>query len=288
LLHRDLSISKVNTVRRALDRFKGGGLLDAAAPARVVGIILSDVPEGDLIDVGSGPTLREQGRAPRADALEVLDRAGLLEFMPPEILHALAESNGLAAAATDGPAPPMALHNLVVASNADARRSALAQAEAEGFVASISERSLSGRARVCGARLARQLREDPARDRPRCIIHGGETTVELRGAGSGGRNQELALGAVEGLSGAPGNMLVTLATDGEDGPTDAAGAVVDGSTATRAEALDLDLRAHLEDNDSYTYFAALDDLLRIGPTGTNVADLAFGFRFPDARVGGRL
>ena len=115
--------------------------------------------------------------------------------------------------------------------------------------------------------------------RPACIIAGGETTVTLRGSGRGGRNQELALAAVADLAGLPDLALVALATDGGDGPTDAAGAVVTGATLDRARALGLDPAAHLARNDAYPFFDALGDLLKPGPTETNVNDLAFLFAF---------
>ena len=115
--------------------------------------------------------------------------------------------------------------------------------------------------------------------RPACIIAGGETTVTLRGSGRGGRNQELALAAVASMAGLPNLALVALATDGGDGPTDAAGAVVTGATLDRARALGLDPAAHLARNDAYPFFDALGDLLRPGPTETNVNDLAFVFAF---------
>ena len=116
-------------------------------------------------------------------------------------------------------------------------------------------------------------------DRPLCLIAGGETTVTIRGDGKGGRNQELALAAVPLLDGQPDVMLVTLATDGEDGPTDAAGAVVTGETRLRGVQLGLDPEKFLNNNDAYHYFQALGDLLKPGPSGTNVNDLTFLFRF---------
>jgi hydroxypyruvate reductase len=115
--------------------------------------------------------------------------------------------------------------------------------------------------------------------RPACLVWGGETTVTVRGKGRGGRNQELALAAAQALDSLPGVLLVALATDGTDGPTDAAGAVATGDTAARARAAGLDLATHLATNDAYPFFDALDDLLRTGPTGTNVNDLLFLFAF---------
>ena len=129
-----------------------------------------------------------------------------------------------------------------------------------------------------GRELAHRLRVDSAmKPRPFCLIAGGETTVTLRGKGKGGRNQEVALSAVSELRDLENVMLVALGTDGDDGPTDAAGAVVTGETAQRAELLGLDASDHLSRNDAYPFFDALGDLLKTGPTGTNVNDLNFLF-----------
>jgi hydroxypyruvate reductase len=147
----------------------------------------------------------------------------------------------------------------------------------------IGGTDLQGEARDAAFDLATLLRQawktgDPV-PRPACIVAGGETTVTLRGNGRGGRNTELALSAVNELADFPDVMLVALATDGEDGPTDAAGAVVDGGTFRRAAALGLQPVEHLERNDSYPFFDALGDLFKPGPTGTNVNDLTFLFVF---------
>ncbi len=171
--------------------------------------------------------------------------------------------------------------NILIGSNLLAAQAALKQAEAEGFHPYLLRTDLQGEARQVAVELCRTLRwawqtGDPA-PRPACIVAGGETTVTLRGDGRGGRNTELALAAVTELVNCPDVMLITLATDGEDGPTDAAGAVVTGETFGRAYGLGLDPVECLRRNDSYTFFAALDDLLKPGPTGTNVNDLTFLF-----------
>jgi hydroxypyruvate reductase len=127
-----------------------------------------------------------------------------------------------------------------------------------------------------GVMLAKRLRDETTRrPRPFCLIAGGETTVTLKGNGKGGRNQELALAAVDELRGLENCMLISLATDGDDGPTDAAGAVVTGESARRAESLGLDAAGSLVRNDAYPFFERLGDLIRCGPTGTNVNDLQF-------------
>ena len=156
-------------------------------------------------------------------------------------------------------------------------------ARATGFNALLLTTYLQAEAREAGRMLAAIARELASSGhplpRPACIVAGGETTVTLRGSGRGGRNQELALAAVADLAGLPDLALVALATDGGDGPTDAAGAVVTGATLDRARALGLDPAEHLARNDAYPFFDALGDLLKPGPTETNVNDLAFVFAF---------
>jgi glycerate 2-kinase len=168
------------------------------------------------------------------------------------------------------------VRNMIIGDNQLAARAALQQAEQEGFHAEVLTHELQGEARDVGVMLARRLQDElSTRPRPFCLIAGGETTVTIKGNGKGGRNQELALAAVREMDGLEDAMLIALATDGDDGPTDAAGAVVTGESARRAEALGLDAAGHLSRNDAYPFFQALGDLLMPGPTGTNVNDLVF-------------
>jgi hydroxypyruvate reductase len=170
------------------------------------------------------------------------------------------------------------VQNIIIGDNKLAAQAALAQAERDGFHAQIMTNELQGEAREVGSELAQRLRvETSKRTRPFCLIAGGETTVTIKGKGKGGRNQELALAAVNELSGLEGVMLVALGTDGDDGPTDAAGAVATGESARMAESLGLDAADYLSRNDAYPFFEKLGDLLKTGPTGTNVNDLIFLF-----------
>ncbi|MEM6292210.1 MAG: MOFRL family protein [Myxococcota bacterium] len=164
----------------------------------------------------------------------------------------------------------------VLADNDTAVQAAARAARAEGLEVQV-EAPLRGEARVEGARWARARMDAPPTDAVRCTIAGGETVVTVRGDGLGGRNQEFALAAAPQLLHAPHALLLSLATDGEDGPTDAAGAVVDGATVIRALEAGLDPDAYLKANNAYAFFDALDDLLRTGPTGTNVCDLKIAF-----------
>jgi hydroxypyruvate reductase len=275
------SIAEINILRRHLDRLKGGGLARLVAPARLVSLILSDVVGNPLETIASGPTAPDPSR--REDALALLTRYKLL------VTHSRIETALRAAPETLKPGDHVfeKVDNILVGSNLLAAQAALKQAEAEGFHPYLLRNDLQGEARNAAPELCRTLRwayqtGDPAPP-PACIVAGGETTVTLcSNSGRGGRNTELTLAAVSELAGFPEVMLITLATDGEDGPTDAAGAVVTGETFARAHALGLDPLDHLRRNDSYPFFAALDDLLKPGPTGTNVNDLTFLFTFPPA------
>jgi hydroxypyruvate reductase len=175
------------------------------------------------------------------------------------------------------------VQNVLVASNELAARAATLEAERAGFATLLLSTFVEGEAREVGKVLAALAREVDASahplGRPCCLVLGGETTVTVRGEGRGGRNQELALGAALKLDGLDDVLVVALATDGNDGPTDAAGAVADGTTMARASALGLDPFEALATNDSYTFFQRLGDLLLSGATNTNVNDLAFVFLF---------
>jgi hydroxypyruvate reductase len=233
--------------------------------------------------IASGPTVPDSTTF--QDAWNILARYDLLARTPPTILEYL--SSGKAGNFPDTPKPGDPLfdrvHNRVVASNFLAARAAVEQARAEGMHALLLTTYLQGEARSAGPLLAAVAAEIEATSnplpRPACLVAGGETTVTLRGNGLGGRNQELALSAVRPLAGLPDTVLVCLATDGGDGPTDAAGAVVTGETFSRGQESGLDHEDFLARNDSYHYFQALGDLLLPGPTLTNVNDLAFLFLF---------
>lgn len=271
------SIDQINTVRKHLDRLKGGGLARLVFPASLVTLVLSDVV-GDPLDViASGPAVPDPSTF--ANALEILDHFGLLPSLPASVRVRLEQ--GAAGQIPETPKPGdlvfEKVQTLIVSSNIQAAQAALRQAKQEGFHTLLLTTRLQGEARQAGrflAGLARQVCDsgDPI-PRPACIIAGGETTVTLTGSGRGGRNQELALGAVADLSGLEGVFLVALATDGGDGPTDAAGAVATGLSLARAACLGLQPRFHLANNDSYPFFDALGDLLKPGPTRTNVNDL---------------
>ncbi|HZB94509.1 MAG TPA: DUF4147 domain-containing protein, partial [Herpetosiphonaceae bacterium] len=279
LLRAGATISELNTLRKHCTRLTGGQLARLATPARVEALIVSDVVGSPLDVIASGPTTPDSTTF--ADAWAIVERYDLEAMLPAAVIAHL--QRGLDGTVAETPKPDQALWahvgNMVVAGNATAAETAVTVARARGFNAMLLTTFLEGEAREVGrvaAAVARELAERGAPlDPPALIVAGGETTVTLRGDGLGGRNQELALGAVEGLAGLRSTLLVSLATDGGDGPTDAAGAVASGETLRRARSLDLAPADFLRHNDAYHFFAALGDLLRPGPTLTNVNDLLF-------------
>jgi hydroxypyruvate reductase len=277
------SIDEINTLRKHLDQVKGGQLARLTFPARLATLILSDVVGSPLDVIASGPAVPDPTTF--EDAYTVLSRYALLEKTPASILHHLECGRSGEIPETPKPGDPIfsTVQHVVIGSNHQAAEAAIKQAHQEGFNPLLLTTYLQGEARQAGRTLgavARQVNAtgQPVR-RPACIVAGGETTVTLRGDGLGGRNLELALGAVVELDGLPDSALVTLATDGGDGPTDAAGAVVTGETMLRALRLGIHPADYLNRNDSYHFFEALGDLVITGPTGTNVNDLAFLFAF---------
>jgi hydroxypyruvate reductase len=277
------TINEVNTLRKRLDLVKGGGIAEAVNLGHLMTLILSDVVGDDLDAIASGPTVPDSSSFD--DVREILEKYELTPMLPDSVLEHFVK--GLSGEVEDTPFADNQIFdknsvhlvgNLKIAANA-----AKEQAIAEGFHANIASTSYQGEARTAGDRFVTVMREMSERGiplpRPACLIFGGETTVTLRGNGKGGRNQEMALSAVKGMSGLKNCMLVTLATDGGDGPTDAAGAVVVPDTLARSEAVGLDVTEFLANNDAYHFFEALGDLLKPGPTQTNVNDLAFLFCF---------
>jgi glycerate 2-kinase len=283
LLRSGASINEINVVRKHLDTVKGGGLARLAAPAPVITLVLSDVVGNPLDSIASGPTVPDTSTW--AEAAAVLDRYELWARVPASVAERLRA--GLAGRLPETPKPgdPIFEHTqtVVVGSNLVACAAAAAAASQLGLRSLVLTSFVEGEAREVGRVLAGVLREVDASAhplaRPCCIVAGGETTVTVRGQGLGGRNQELCLAAAFPLRGLSNVVLASIGTDGNDGPTDAAGACVDGTTLDRAAALGLDPASYLANNDSYTFFDRLGDLIRTGPTNTNVNDLYLLFAF---------
>jgi hydroxypyruvate reductase len=283
LLSSGATILELNTVRKHLSAIKGGQLARMISPGRTVGLILSDVVGDPLDAIGSGPTAPDPTSF--SDAVAILRRYNLGTQVPVAVRTHLFRGSSGKIADTPGTKDPVfnLVQNTIVASNRHAAEAAAQTARKHGLNAQVITTTLEGEAREAGkkaARLAKELAEHGRPiPRPACLVLGGETTVTVRGKGKGGRNQELALAAAMGLEGLEDVLLVALATDGEDGPTEAAGGVAVSQTISLARAKGMDPVRFLENNDSYSFFHALDDLIQMGPTLTNVADLVLIFAF---------
>ena len=287
LLASGADIQQINTLRKHLEVLKGGGLARLAYPATLTTLTLSDVV-GDPLDViASGPTVPDP--TTYTESLQILEQYNLISQTPTAIIKHLRDGQNDQVPETPKPGNHLfdRVHNLVVGSNLHAAQSGLEEAKRAGFIALLLTTYLQGEARQAGRTLGSILRQVAASGqpipRPACLVAGGETTVTLRSAAEtgslGGRNQELALGAVAEIAGLQDVLLAALATDGGDGPTDAAGAIVTGDTLRRAQQVDLQPVDYLARNDAYRFFEPLGDLIKTGPTQTNVNDLAFLFAF---------
>ena len=271
------AIQEINAVRKHISAIKGGQLARLAAPATVLALMLSDVI-GDPLDViGSGPT------APDAStfhsAWSVIEKYELQDRIPGVVRHRL--EAGMLGEIEETPKAGDAcfrrVQNVIVGSNRLAVDAAARSAREHGYRPVVLSTLIEGETRDVAGMHAAILKEAIASGRPArppvCFISGGETTVTLRGEGLGGRNQEFALACALSLDGVSAAVALSGGTDGSDGPTDAAGALADGRTLQRAREAGLDAAAFLVRNDSYRFFDALGDLIRTGPTGTNVMDV---------------
>ena len=279
LLRSGANINEMNTVRKHLSLVKGGGLARLAMPADIISLMVSDVIGSPLDVIASGPTVADTSTF--GDAWGVVEKYGLIEDLPASIRGHF--ESGLAGRIEDTPKPGDPIFdkaiNVIVTSNEIAAGAAVQQARAEGLNTLLLSTWVEGEAREV-AHVATAIAQEieysgnpvPV---PACIVAGGETTVNVRGEGVGGRNQEMALAAAIQMAGLQRSLIMTLATDGSDGPNDAAGGIVDGSTAEKAVRAGIDPDTYLANNDSYNFFKQIDDQFITGPTNTNVNDLIF-------------
>ena len=264
LLASGADIQEINAVRKHLSAIKGGRLAQLAVPADLLCLILSDVIGDDPGTIGSGPTAPDASTLTQAH--EILRRYRIPDPIPD-------------GCETPKPGDPVfdRVRNVIVGNNREALQTAAHKARNLGFHTLLLTTSVTGETREIAAMHAAILREvcasgDPVL-RPACLLSGGETTVTIRGGGKGGRNQEFALAAAKHIAELENVLVVSVGTDGTDGPTDAAGAYADFSTVVRAAASGFDVTRSLDNNDAYPLFEALNDLLITGPTGTNVMDI---------------
>lgn len=284
LLRSGVTIVEMNTVRKHLSAVKGGGLARLIGNATVLCLVLSDVIGDPLDAIASGPLVPDPTTF--GDAWSIVKARGLVDAVPSAVRQRL--EAGRRGEVADTPKPGSSLFDrvqtVIVGSNRVAAEAAAQAARSVGFNALLLSTFVEGEARqvarVASALAQELVRYDRPVRRPACLVWGGETTVTVRGSGKGGRNQELALAAAIALEDLEGVVLLALGTDGTDGPTDAAGAIATGRTVERARERGLDASAYLDDNDAYPFFEALGDLIRTGPTGTNVNDLMMLFALP--------
>jgi hydroxypyruvate reductase len=263
------NIHEINAVRKHISAIKGGQLARLAAPAEVEALLLSDVIGDDLDVIGSGPTAPDASTF--GDAIAILEKFGIYEKVPVTVRERLR------GCAEETPKPGAVLfrnvRNTIVGSNRLALDAAAAKAKELGYRTLVLASEIEGETRDVArmhAAIARQIvKVGQPVARPACIVSGGETTVTLRGEGLGGRNQEFVLAAAIDIAKLPGVVILSAGTDGTDGPTDAAGAIADGQTLGRNP----HARRYLDANDSYHYFEGLKDLVKTGPTNTNVMDV---------------
>ena len=278
LLAAGVPIHELNCVRKHLSAIKGGRLARVAA-GRVLTLAISDVVwpvEDDPAVIGSGPTVVD--RTTFAEATAIVGRPELRDLVPPRVIDVLerGREGHLPETLKTRGTPVFSTMYRVIGSRRQAMEGAMSAARGLGYEVTLLERPVVGEARVAGAdhpgRVAAATRPLLG---PGCVVSSGETTVTVCGRGRGGRNQELALAAASEMSRlGTAAVLASVGTDGADGPTDAAGALADSSTPARAQSLGLAPAAtYLAENDTYAYFDRLGDLIRTGPTGTNVGDL---------------
>lgn len=262
-------IDEINTIRRHLDTLKGGGVVQLVNRAKIISLILSDVVGDRLETIASGITAPDS--TTKEDAIKILEKYKIKNEIS-TWKETLKADNLLFEK----------VENKVVASNSTALEFARSQISIlwSQSACRLISKNLQGEASEVGVEIAKKFKNAlQTMQRPFCLLAGGETTVTVIGDGKGGRNQELALSTVEILAGLENIFFISIATDGEDGPTDAAGAVVTGETYQRSKKLGMDVASYRSRNDAYHFFNQIDDLIKTNPSGTNVNDLVFCFAF---------
>jgi glycerate 2-kinase len=277
MLNAGVPIQEMNTVRKHISLVKGGRSAQMAYPSTVINLVLSDVIGDPLDIIGSGPFFPDSSSF--LDAWKVLEKYHLLKKVPPSITAFI--KRGVQGLIEDTPQPGLSYFNQVthhiVANNRMALGAAAKEARSLGFKTCILSSQIQGEARELGkfyGAMAKEIvqSQNPSK-KPVCFLAGGEPTVTVTRTGKGGRNTELALAVAIEIKGLQKNIFLSAGTDGSDGPTDTAGAVVDGRTYTRAIQKGISPEDYLRNNDSYTFFKRAGGLIMTGPTGTNVMDL---------------
>jgi len=277
LLRSGMSINEINLIRKHISRVKGGRLARILSPATVISLILSDVIGDPLEVIASGPTAPDS--TTYAQAIQLIKAHRLWEQIPESVGEILLLGAKGKLEETPRPDDPVfsRVQNIIIGSNLISLNSARYCAQKLGLNTVLLSSAIQGEARVLAKFYAGIFKEiiksgNPVKP-PACIIAGGEPTVTVKGKGKGGRNQELALAVAMEIAGLAGALFISAGTDGTDGPTDAAGAIADWETVSRAKSRNMDPAKYLAENDSYNFFYPLGDLIITGPTGTNVMDI---------------
>jgi glycerate 2-kinase len=272
LLKSGADIHEMNTVRKHTSQVKGGQLAKRIFPASLYSLILSDVIGDDMDVIGSGPTVADKSTF--ADALAVLTKYDLADKIPASLYEHIIK--GCKGKISDTPKPGDAIfantHNQIIGSNLIALQAAANKASALGYQPHIITHTLKGEARLLGQMLAEKAIAYN-RSVPACLLYGGESTVNVKGKGLGGRNMELALAAGIAITSSLNITILSAGTDGTDGPTDATGAIVNAGIMKTAHNNELDPASYLNKNDSYNFFSQTGGLIKTGATKTNVMDI---------------
>jgi glycerate-2-kinase len=275
LLKTGADINELNAIRKHISKVKGGKLAEIAYPAKIVSFIISDVIGDKIETIASGPTSPDS--TTYKDALDIIKRVGLMKKLPKSIIDFLhrGEQGFIPETPKEGNQIFSNVENIIISSNIDALMAARDKANEFGLYQMILSSEIRGEAKDVGRELASIALKTKRNftSFPRCLISGGEATVTVKGQGKGGRNMELALAFAMAIDGTNGITLLSAGTDGTDGPTEAAGAIVDSRTIARAKAIGLMPEAYLRENDSYNFFKKINGLFITGPTGTNVMDI---------------
>lgn len=268
LLRNEASIHEINTLRKCLSKVKGGGLVKDAE-ATVISLIISDVIGDDIEFIASGPTV--VSNLNYAGALNIIEKFNLQNVIPVNVLNYLDKKRNDTGINNDIKSSPA--ENYLIGNNDVTIDKIIELAKAGGYKTYKINKKISGEVRTAAKEYFDLISGFKKNEKPLCIVSGGETTVNIKGNGLGGRNQEFCLSLIEYIKGENNLVILSGGTDGNDGPTDAAGAVIDNEIINEAEAKDINYKIYLDNNDSYNFFDELNSLVKTGPTLTNVMDI---------------
>ena len=278
LLKSGCTINEINIIRKHISSIKGGRLAEHAFPSNVISLIISDVINDDISSIASGPTSPDDSTF--QDSIKILEKYDLISKTPKAIINHI--NLGLAGEINETPNHKAKIfsntENKIICSNKIFRKNLAESASENGYEPIILDQDFVGEARKDATKLSKAFIEKISnlQNKKIAIISGGETVVKLKGDGKGGRNQEFALSFLSEFKNFPDNidwLLLSVGTDGIDGPTDAAGGLIDRISVTNYLKSGMDIASYLDNNNSYAFLNEIDSIYKTGPTGTNVADI---------------